>query len=143
MFKQQQPVLHVYAEGHFPKYLPELPPLPLDPFEVRLDRAIRIALTVVSAGTGEPLRQIVGKMEHEQVREAEVARVTYRSWSVFKEDGILPDIDCPAGRVYITVEAPGHAEKELQLDLDPAERQREVTVALDPAPEPPPDEEEG
>ncbi|MHC4550775.1 MAG: sigma-70 family RNA polymerase sigma factor [Planctomycetota bacterium] len=131
---EQQVDLHVHAQGYFPRHMPDVPPLPLDPYEVRLDRAIRVVVMVVSAGTGEPLQQIVGKMEHERVKDSQIERVKYRSWSVYREDGVLGDIDCPAGRVYITLEAPGHLEREIELDLDAAEGRREITVALDASP---------
>jgi protocatechuate 3,4-dioxygenase beta subunit len=126
--------VHVYAKGHFPKYLPEVP-MPADPFELRVERAIPVVITVVSAPTGEPIRQIRGKLELEKVVDGEVARITRRSWSVYREDGVLQDLECPAGKVFIELEAAGHELIVLELDLTIEGGKQELTIPLNPVPE--------
>jgi len=126
--------VHVYAKGHFPKYLPEVP-MPADPFELRVERAIPVVITVVSAPTGEPIRQIRGKLELEKVVDGEVQRITRRSWSVYREDGVLRDLECPAGKVFIELEAAGHELIVLELDLAIEGGKQELTIPLNPVPE--------
>jgi len=126
--------VHVYAKGHFPKYLPEVP-MPADPFELRVERAIPVAITVVDALTGEPIQQIRGKLELEKVVDGEVQRITRRSWSVYREDGVLQDLECPAGKVFIELEAAGHELIVLELDLAIEGGKQELTIPLNPVPE--------
>lgn len=126
--------VHVYAKGHFPKYLPEVP-MPADPYELRVERAIPVAITVVSAPTGVPIQQIRGKLELEKVVDGEVQRITRRSWSVYREDGVLHDLECPAGKVFIELEAAGHELIVLELDLTIEGGKQELTIPLNPVPE--------
>jgi hypothetical protein len=123
--------IHVYAKGCFPQFFPEVP-MPADPFELRVERAIPVVITVVSAPTGEPIRQIRGKLELEKVVDGEVKRITRRSWSVYREDGVLHDLECPAGKVFIELEAVGHELIVLELDLAIEEGKRELTIPLNP-----------
>ncbi|MHC4729189.1 MAG: sigma-70 family RNA polymerase sigma factor [Planctomycetota bacterium] len=126
--------VHVYARGCFPQYFPEVP-MPADPYELRVERAIPVVITVVSAPTGEPLKQIRGKLELEKVVDGEVKRITRRSWSVYREDGVLHDLECPAGKVFIELEAAGHELIVLELDLTIGEGKREMTIPLNPVPD--------
>jgi hypothetical protein len=126
--------VHVYAKGCFPKYFPEVP-MPADPFELRVERAIPVQINVVSALTGEPIRQIRGKLELQKVVDGEVQRITRRSWSVYREDGVLRDLECPAGKVFIELEAAGHELIVLELDLTLEGGKQELTIPLNPVPE--------
>jgi protocatechuate 3,4-dioxygenase beta subunit len=126
--------VHIYAKGCFPQYFPEVP-MPADPYELRVERAIPVVITVVSAPTGEPIQQIRGKLELEKVVDGEVRRITRRSWSVYREDGVLHDLECPAGKVFIELEAAGNELIVLELDLTIEEGKREVTIPLNPVEE--------
>ena len=80
--------------------------------------------------------QIRGRIERERIEDGQVERVMFRSWSVYREDGVLGDLDCPAGRIYIQLEAPGHGPVEVSMDLDPKEAGRELTIPLPASTEP-------
>jgi protocatechuate 3,4-dioxygenase beta subunit len=126
--------VHIYAKGCFPRYFPEVP-VPAEPYELRVERAIPVVITVVSAATGEPIRQIRGKLQLEKVVDGQVELITRRSWSVYREDGVLSDLECPAGKVFIELEGPGHELTVLELDLTVEEGKREITIPLNPGPE--------
>lgn len=126
----------VWVDGFFPKSLKKVA-VPQDSLEIRLERAIRLLVRVVSEATGEPIRQIAGALGRDVLQEdGTVVRRDFRSWSLYSETGTLDDLEAPAERLRLTLEAPGHARVELVLDLRPGEASRELTVALPALPAP-------
>lgn len=123
----------VWADGHFPKHVKEVP-VPADPFGIRVDRAVRLLVKVKSRATGEPLQQIRGEARREIAEGGKTEFRMFRSWSVFKEDGILDDLDVPAGKIQIELEAPGHAVTTLDVEILATDGKREIEVRLPAAP---------
>ncbi|MCK6460693.1 MAG: carboxypeptidase-like regulatory domain-containing protein, partial [Planctomycetes bacterium] len=124
----------VWADGHFPKHVKDVP-VPADPFEIRVDRAVRLLVKVVSGATGEPLQQIRGEARREIAEGGKVEYRMFRSWSVFKEDGILDDLDVPAGKVQLEIEAPGHAVTTVEVEIASGDEKKEIEVRLPPSAE--------
>jgi RNA polymerase sigma factor (sigma-70 family) len=124
----------VWADGHFPKHVKEVP-VPMDPFEIRVDRAVRLVVKVVSGATGEPLQQIRGEARREIAEGGKVEYRMFRSWSVFKEDGILDDLDVPTGKVQLELEAPGHAVTTVEVGIAAGDEKKEIEVRLQPSAE--------
>jgi len=130
---EERCTLTVWAKGYFPKHVEEVP-LPADPFEIRVDRSVHLVVKVVSAANGEPLQQIRGEARRERTIDGKVEFSVFTSWSVFREDGVLDELNVPVGKIQLELEAPGHAVTTLELEIGPDDVRRELEVRLPAAP---------
>jgi len=97
-------------QGYFSKRVDDVP-VPSDVFQIRIERAYPLHIEVVSAATGEILKRTRGRARRETEVDGETTFLQFRSWSTYREDG-LHELPAPAGRVELTVEAPGPRAKD-------------------------------
>jgi RNA polymerase sigma-70 factor (ECF subfamily) len=124
--------INVWVSGYFPKRVNDVP-VPADPYEIRVDRAHRLLVKVVSDADGSPLQQTRGEARREMVVDGRAEFRMFRSWSTFKEDGVL-DLTAPAGKLQLEIEAPGHAVTTLVIEVSGGDEPQEIEVRLPIAP---------
>jgi hypothetical protein len=92
-----------------------------------------VLVKVVSDADGSVLQQTRGEARREMVVDGRAEYRTFRSWSTYKEDGVL-DLTAPKGKLQLEIEAPGHAATTLVVEVAGSDEPQELEVRLPIAP---------
>ena len=117
-------------DGWYPAHVKPVA-FPSDALDLRVEVALPLRFTVVSAADAAPLQQIRYEIRVPKIVDGEETWIARVTGSRFVENGVLDGNRVPFnGRVRLFVEAPGHQPWEADLDTNPAGDRVELTVTL-------------